>query len=343
MNRTEEFNWEDVIGISQYDGEFPCVQIKYSEEYSKACSLLRAVIKSGEMSPRVLALTQDIIDMNASHVTAWSYRLSTLEKVGHKAITQEHWLLTVLAEEKEEVTTGEATKDIHQGCTIEDYHWLNNTTLKTSKNYQIWHYRQCLKPAASSSKFAALYFSMEKFITLEILSKDTKNYHAWSHLHWIISQQPMKTKALLIKELEFTNTFLTLDIYNNSAWSYRYFIMCLLKSLNMSPLVHDTEFKYCQNSISKAPQNEAPWNYVFALSENGIVTSDQLLHLCQVYTAITEDSNSVQSTHALEILAELYKNCDQINQARKALELLQKFIPMRKGYWHYKLSQLEII
>ena len=36
-----------------------------------ATDFFRAIVKAGEMSPRVLDLTEDIIRMNPAHYTAW--------------------------------------------------------------------------------------------------------------------------------------------------------------------------------------------------------------------------------------------------------------------------------
>lgn len=64
--------WQDVVPVAQDDGgPNPLALINYTEAYSEAMSYLRAVMASDEKSERVLALTEDIIDMNPAHYTVW--------------------------------------------------------------------------------------------------------------------------------------------------------------------------------------------------------------------------------------------------------------------------------
>ncbi len=84
--------WKDVQPIPQDDGPTPVVRIAYTEKctvtrwhYSQTMRLsfimisvvldvygyMRAVIKSGEKSERVLQLTADAIDCNPANYTVW--------------------------------------------------------------------------------------------------------------------------------------------------------------------------------------------------------------------------------------------------------------------------------
>ncbi|KAI9818091.1 MAG: CAAX geranylgeranyltransferase alpha subunit [Pycnora praestabilis] len=99
--------WVDIVPIPQDEGgPDPLAAIAYEEDYSEAMSYLRAVMAKNEFSERVLALTEDVIDMNAAHYTVWLYRAKTLS---------------------------ELKKDLR-----EEIKWLNDTALRHQKNYQIW-------------------------------------------------------------------------------------------------------------------------------------------------------------------------------------------------------------
>jgi protein farnesyltransferase/geranylgeranyltransferase type-1 subunit alpha len=65
-------DWADIEPIPLNEGTLePLAAIAFSDEYLEATSYLRAIMAKGELSPRVLSLTGDIINMNPSHYTVW--------------------------------------------------------------------------------------------------------------------------------------------------------------------------------------------------------------------------------------------------------------------------------
>lgn len=71
--------WSDIEPLPQDDGgPNALATIAYAEAYSEAMSYLRAVMAKGELSERVLSLTEDIIDMNPAHYTVWYVQLRSL-------------------------------------------------------------------------------------------------------------------------------------------------------------------------------------------------------------------------------------------------------------------------
>jgi protein farnesyltransferase/geranylgeranyltransferase type-1 subunit alpha len=64
--------WVDVVPLPQEDlVPTPLANINYPDDYAEATSYLRAIMAANEMSPRVLDLTADIINMSAAHYTVW--------------------------------------------------------------------------------------------------------------------------------------------------------------------------------------------------------------------------------------------------------------------------------
>ncbi|KAJ6595638.1 hypothetical protein DFH09DRAFT_1135182 [Mycena vulgaris] len=61
--RTE---WADVLPVAQYEKANPLAPILYSED-KDATDYLRAIVKSGEQSERVLQLTEHVIRLNPAH------------------------------------------------------------------------------------------------------------------------------------------------------------------------------------------------------------------------------------------------------------------------------------
>jgi protein farnesyltransferase/geranylgeranyltransferase type-1 subunit alpha len=64
--------WADIEPIPQEESTSNALAvIGYAEQYSEAMDYLRAVMAAGDMSERVLGLTEDIIMMNPAHYTVW--------------------------------------------------------------------------------------------------------------------------------------------------------------------------------------------------------------------------------------------------------------------------------
>ena|SRR2546430_1265514 len=106
---SESTDWADVSPIPQDDGlphATALASINYTEEYSEAMSYLRAVMAKNELSERVLALTENVVQLNAAHYTVWLYRAKCLF---------------------------ELQKDLRK-----ELEWLEGVALKHLKNYQIW-------------------------------------------------------------------------------------------------------------------------------------------------------------------------------------------------------------
>lgn len=133
----------------------------------------------------------------------------------------------------------------------------------------------------------------------------------------------------------------------------------------------DAEVNYAREKILLAPQNKSPWAYVrgvLRVSGRGLAELKEFAESF-VTTATTEADGeqqvSVKSGHALEWLADVYaeeakveaekeslaateavssrSSKDWKTDALKMLTLLkEKYDPIRKNYWDYRIRALEV-
>jgi protein farnesyltransferase/geranylgeranyltransferase type-1 subunit alpha len=140
--------WADITPLPPpSDGPNPLAAIAYSDEYADTMSYLRAVMAANEFSPRVLQLTEDLIDMNPAHYTVWLYRAKCLF---------------------------ELDSDLRQ-----ELEWLNEIALEHQKNYQIWHHRMLVVDKLGECDGEGEF--VEK-----MFERDAKNYHVWSYRQWMV-------------------------------------------------------------------------------------------------------------------------------------------------------------
>ncbi|TID27370.1 protein prenylyltransferase [Venturia nashicola] len=298
--------WSDIDPIAQDDGPgHPLAAIAYTDAYSEAMSYLRAVMAKNEMSERVLALTEDIIGMNPAHYTVWLYRARVLF----------HLSLPLRTE----------------------IQWLNHTSLKHQKNYQIWHHRQTIIDRLNDST------GEQEFVT-EMFALDSKNYHVWSYRQWLVKRFALWDEG----ELEACETLLKMDVRNNSAWNHRWFVVFGRDEGNAvlrDESVVQREAEYAKSQIRLAPQNQSPWNYLQGLarqaSGSAAISHSSLKDFASEFASL-DDPDNVRSSHALDMLADiLAKEEGKSAEAATALDLLaSKYDPIRENYWKYRKTLL---
>lgn len=302
----EDYNWDDIEPVFEEDGPGKLAAIAYSDDYRRAMGYLRAVMNANEHSERALALTKEIISENAAHYSVWDYRLEIVKNIGNDVFDYRKVGLV----------------KSHAPTIGEDGEWLDELTLDAPKNYQIWNYRQHLE-----IKDCAEYYAGEVVAVKLILVDDPKNFHAWSHFKWIVSSSlkncssPLKFEPLL----GYTSQLIKEDVFNNSAWSFRYFLFQTWPVLKSQENL-DEEVLFVEDLISQDPMNESPWPYLkeicYKFSSN---PSDILIKVASQFPA---------SARALEVLAELSSGQDSVNYCQKLCEL-ENF---RASYWKYKFK-----
>jgi protein farnesyltransferase/geranylgeranyltransferase type-1 subunit alpha len=186
-----------------------------------------------------------------------------------------------------------------------------------------------------------------------MFAKDEKNYHVWSYRQWLVDRFALWADA---NELRFVERLLHSDVRNNSAWNHRWFVIFGRPPPPTSsssgaapspppaladPAIVLREAAYAKAAIRLAPQNESPWTYLRGLAAR----APALLPLTglrdfalEFATVPAADPGAVLSSHALDVLAEIYAgDPERRAEACEALDLLAcKYDPVRANYWRYR-------
>ncbi|KAL0959672.1 hypothetical protein HGRIS_011371 [Hohenbuehelia grisea] len=288
---SERPEWADVQALEQYEISNPLAPIFYSEEYKDATGYFRAIVKKGEMSERVMELTEFIIRHNPAHYTVWQYRYKTLLAL-QSPLEAEIKLMDELA-------------------------------VKFLKTYQVWHHRRLLLllQRDSSNSFSAA--AKELAFVAQSLKADEKNYHTWSHRQWVLSQ--FDHEDLCASELDFVDDMLNHDVRNNSAWHHRFFVVFqsgVREGEEDRARVVKRELTYTKQNISLAPNNPSAWNYLRGVLDYSKMPYAQLTSFVNLY-AVPTDSDVIDIVDldnpppskdaqlpcvaALEFLADIYE------------------------------------
>ncbi len=221
----------------------------FSYSDRKLVDLLAAVLESGELSKRVLALTQDVLSENPAHYTAWSIRRQCLRALFFDASLSRVALLDAI---RYEVAM------------------MDGMLEAIPKVYQTWHHRELFygmvqEAGALTDADRAAFIEGEWRIVKLVLAIDAKNYHAWSFLTHVV-----RTEGQWGRLLGLTGAMIghgpeeegiPADIRNNSAWAAR---MTAVKAVR--PPMAD-EVALAVAAIRQAPNNESPWLYLRGLTD----------------------------------------------------------------------------
>ncbi|KAL2870879.1 bifunctional protein farnesyltransferase/protein geranylgeranyltransferase [Aspergillus lucknowensis] len=331
--------WASIQPIPLNDGSetgtVPLATIAYSDEYLEATSYLRAVMAANELSERALQLTEHVISMNPAHYTVWIYRAKIIFALN---------------------------KDRNG-----ELEWLNGVSLKYLKNYQIWHHRQVIM--SSRDHFPTLPPKEMDFL-MEMFAQDSKNYHVWTYRHWLVRHFELWDSP---REIADINSLLNSDVRNNSAWSHRY--MLRFGPRNDQPdggMVNadgpptekgrlavvdedlvDEELQFAQVKIASAPENRSPWSYARGVLRAAGRPLSEWTEFARKFVVDKRDDQGqledveVKSSHAIEWLADVYaqdSTSDQSSARDEAVRMLNllkdKYDPIRRNYWDYRIQQI---
>ncbi|KAI0763174.1 protein prenylyltransferase [Irpex lacteus] len=318
----EREDWSDIVPIPQYDGVNPIAPIFYNPEYKDATDYFRGILKTGEMSPRVLELTEKIIRMNPAHYSAWQYRYRTL-------------LAT------------KSPLDV-------ELRLMDAVAIHFMKTYQVWHHRRLLLTLLTASPSTATtskplpdvfdVASSELEFIARVLEEDSKNYHTWSYREWILAH--IDDARLWLGELPYVDDLLEADVRNNSAWHHRGG-----KRSGATPTeeaeVLQREISYTKDKIALAPNNPSAWNYLRGILDHTHTSWSTLVTFAIPYSRGLDNPKppaeaELPCAAALDFLAEAYIR-DGGEGVQKAVTLWKSLAnehdTIRKKYWEYRIKE----
>ncbi|KAI0338027.1 protein prenylyltransferase [Trametopsis cervina] len=338
---SEREDWADVVPIPQHEGLNPIAPIFYNPDYKDATNYFRGVVKTGELSPRVLELTEKVIEMNPGHYSAWQYRYRTLLAI-NAPLDEELRRMDVLA-------------------------------IQFMKTYQVWHHRRLLlthltttpitvatsKPLSDPLDVATNELD---FIT-KVLDEDSKNYHTWSYRQWILAH--LDDSRLWLGEIPYVDELLQADVRNNSAWHHRFFVVFSRggRRSGATPAeeaeVLQREISFTKDMISLAPNNPSAWNYLRGILDHTRTPWSELTDFTIPYTQNQPFASAVDEVldldnpkpsaeaqlpcvAALDFLAEVYvrEGGEKIQQAVDIWKsLAEEHDTIRKKYWEYRIKE----
>lgn len=231
-----------------------------------------------------------------------------------------------------------------------------------SKNYQMWHHRRWV-----AEKLGPEARNNELEFTKKILSVDAKHYHAWSHRQWAL-----QTLGGWEDELNYCTELLKEDIFNNSAWNQRYFVITRSPFLGGLKAMRESEVLYTIEAIIAYPENESSWRYLRGLYKGETtswVNDPQVSSVC--LKILRTKSNYVfalstildlicfgyQPNEDIRDAIDALKTADMdkqdldddekgeqqnLNIARNICSILKQVDPIRTNYWIWRKSRLPL-
>lgn len=197
----------------------------------------------------------------------------------------------------------------------------------------------------------------------QMFALDSKNYHVWSYRQYFVRKLSLfPSQCTDPSELAAVEDLLDEDVRNNSAWAHRFFIVfsdpghstensrALERDPKLPAKIVEREIDFSKTQIRRAPQNQSGWNYVRGVLRKGGRQLSSLDAFAREFVVLpgagggevgSGGKEDVKSSHALELLVDIWTEQGELEKADGALRLLgEKYDRIRKNYWEYRRDEL---
>lgn len=315
-------------------------------------------VKDDEATP---AETDEIDETLWNHVKEeikWLDEVSFRNLKNYQIWHHRHALADLLPPDPSTVTTPETVQSALSTFIASEQTFLAQILSLDTKNYHVWSYRQwlctrfpsfllpCPSTTFPTPSIASTYQTHSEIAAMNtMITEDVHNNSAWSHRYFLLFGH---------HELTFAQSQSP---------------PLILKQVNEEKLLHqagliDTdlitaEIEYTKSEIRRAPQNGSSWNYLYGVLKHGDVAESTLREFCEEFLGPDKDlwtdqwvvvdgerkQIGVRSSRAIEWLGGIY-GADGTDAGRERSRecfkaLSEKWDIIRRGYWDWKLGQLE--
>lgn len=270
-------------------------KVKISKMYDpileKELNHLRYIIKKEEYSERGMSLTKSIVTKMTNHYPCWIYRKEYLSLLKNEDLF------------------------------IKENEFINELILLEPKSFQTWEQKRfCIENIKEINQ------EKENQILNQIIIIDFKNYHFWSYKTWLTQR-----KNSFSDELSYIDNMLESQIYNNSVWSYRKFLVKHLK------ICKELEEDKIYPLLSSNLKIESIWNYIDDIYESNNEFSLKLNSFCEDLMNSKVVNRFILSFWLLNMTRN--KNVDYKKVDDVITLLKEKYDCMRSKYWSLFKSQ----
>ncbi|KAG2343035.1 protein prenylyltransferase [Suillus weaverae] len=313
--------WADVVPLEQYENVTPLAPIFYTDEYKDATNYFRGIVKSGEMSPRVLELTENVIRQNPGHYSAWQYRYKTLMAL-KSPLDDELQLMDELA-------------------------------IKHLKTYQVWHHRRLLVQQTRNP-------GPELEFIANSLQVDMKNYHTWSYRQWILAyfnDDALWSHELDFVENMLESDVRNNSAWHHRFFVA--FQSGVRNGDEDRDAIVRRELAFVKERIAIAPNNASAWNYLRGVLDHAKIPYSELQAFVLPYSLpqlplgippevvdlenpLPSKDSQLPCVAAVEFMADIHEAAgggDLVKATELWKSLANEHDTIRKRYWEYRIAE----